>query len=359
LFVLLFSLFPGPLRACNVPVFRYALEHWSPDAYQALVFHRQPLTAQQQAAVADLEKAAGGLNMSVRTVDLGRETDVALLAHLSAEQAEHLPWLVVRYPAATAIAEPVWSGPLQAEAVRLLVDSPARQEIRRRILQGESAVWVLLESGRAEQDDAADQLLRAQLEGMQQTMKLPERTGAPEDRVEGEEQLPVRLAFSALRVRRSDPAEALLVRLLLHSEPDLPGRHEPMIFPIFGRGRILYALVGAGITESNLRETASFLIGACSCKVKKETPGIDLLLATNWDHLPKTRMTEEMPPLVGMDVFMPATSPPEARPEPEAEEQTPEPAPNSVLYRNVLLALAAGLVLPVVAVSLWFRSRGC
>ncbi|HUQ72324.1 MAG TPA: hypothetical protein VM165_22550, partial [Planctomycetaceae bacterium] len=29
--------------ACNVPVFRYALEHWRPDPYRLTVLHRGPL----------------------------------------------------------------------------------------------------------------------------------------------------------------------------------------------------------------------------------------------------------------------------------------------------------------------------
>jgi hypothetical protein len=340
--LLAFSVLAAPLSACNVPVFRYALEHWAPDTYQALVFHRGPLTAEQQAAVTELETAAAGVNLAVRTIDLAHETDAVL-----PEQASRLPWLVVRYPAATAITEPVWSGPLQAGALPLLTDSPARREIRRRILQGESAVWVLLDSGAAEQDDAAETLLRTQLDKLRHTMKLPERTEAPEDQVEGEEELPVRLAFSALRVRRDDPAEALLVRLLLHSEPDLARRHEPMVFPIFGRGRILYALVGAGITESNLRETAAFLTGACSCRVKKETPGIDLLLRGDWHPAPEKRWGEETPsPEAGL---LPGASLGQAAAE---VANTSGAVPPWWLSRNGLLALAAVLALPVVAVAL-------
>jgi hypothetical protein len=343
--LLAFSFFAAPLGACNVPVFRYALEHWSPDTYQALVFHRGPLTAEQQAVVAELEMAAGGVNLSVRTIDLAHETDAVL------PEAAHLPWLVVRYPAATAIAEPVWSGPLQAGAVPALTDSPARREIRRRLLEGESAVWVLLDGGTAAADGAAETLLRSQLGNLQQTMKLPERTEAPEDHVEGEEQLPVRLAFSALRVRRDDPAEALLVRLLLHSEPDLAGRREPMIFPIFGRGRILYALVGAGISEGNLRETAAFLTGACSCRVKKETPGIDLLLPDNWHAASEKREAEaETASRVGEEEAPPPAAAPKTSSQPEPGEQGGETGPAWGLSRTALLAVAALVLTVTVAV---------
>ena len=39
---------PAATFACNVPLFRYALERWEPDAYVFVVFHSQPLTAEQQ-----------------------------------------------------------------------------------------------------------------------------------------------------------------------------------------------------------------------------------------------------------------------------------------------------------------------
>ena len=62
-----------------------------------------------------------------------------------------------------------------------------------------------------------------------------------------------------LRVRRDDPAEALLVWMLLGSESDLAGQNEPIAFPVFGRGRVLYALVGDGITADNVRTAGAFL----------------------------------------------------------------------------------------------------
>jgi hypothetical protein len=75
------------------------------------------------------------------------------------------------------------------------------------------------------------------------------------------------------------------VRQLLGSEPDLAGLSEPMAFPVFGRGRVLYALVGAGITAENVRKAAEFLGGDCSCTVKRDNPGTDLLLIADWGEI--------------------------------------------------------------------------
>jgi hypothetical protein len=54
------------------------------------------------------------------------------------------------------------------------------------------------------------------------------------------------------------------------------------VFPVFGQGRVLYALVGAGINEMTIAETCGFLVGACSCQVKALNPGTDLLIWADW-----------------------------------------------------------------------------
>ena len=57
--------------ACNVPVFRYALERWDADAYQIVVFYNDPLSAEQQALLETLEKQGqdGLANLTVNNVD--------------------------------------------------------------------------------------------------------------------------------------------------------------------------------------------------------------------------------------------------------------------------------------------------
>ncbi|MHC4680903.1 MAG: hypothetical protein ACYTEK_19655, partial [Planctomycetota bacterium] len=90
--------------------------------------------------------------------------------------------------------------------------------------------------------------------------------------------------FSTLSLSRSDPNEQFLLAMLLNSEPDLDEyAGEPILFPVFGRGRALYALVGEGINTDNIREAVGFLTGPCGCEVKMLNPGVDLLMAFNWD----------------------------------------------------------------------------
>lgn len=277
----------GTLLACNVPVFRYALERWLPDPYRATVFHRGPLSAEQQAALKPIDGGAAGanLNLAVRTVDVAEldrldATDRKLFEpHASAA----LPQLVVQYPRAARIDRTIWAGPLADDAAKQLADSPLRRELIRRLAAGQTAVWLLLECSDATKNDAVARLLEVELVKLALDLKLPELTSAPEDNLLSE--MPLKIAFSSLRVPRNVAAENRFVDVLLHAEEDLLDFDEPMVFPVFGRGRTMLPLIGAGITSDNLHESASFLVGACSCEIKDLNPGFDLPLNVDWNEL--------------------------------------------------------------------------
>src|SRR5262245_15707935 len=83
----------------------------------------------------------------------------------------------------------------------------------------------------------------------------------------------------------------MLLATFLGMEDDLHKRQEPIVFPVFGRGIALHALVGKGITEENIATAAGFLVGECSCEVRRLNPGVDLLMTADWEG------GEEMPSL--------------------------------------------------------------
>ena len=301
------------LQACQVPVFRYALENWSPAPW------RLRLPATELAAV-----ESGGANLQI-------------------ERAAGLAAMELRLPEGEGEEAPVWTGPADASHWQSLVDSPARRELTRRLLAGESAVWLLLESGDAAKDDAAVTVLEQALRAAQAELKLPEgvvtpaqldepgRKGSPADVLHSD--LPLRLAFSVLRLSRDDPDEAVLRAMLMKVEPDLADyAGEPMVFAVFGRGRALEPLIGRGIHVDNIREAASYLCGACSCEIKEQNPGMDLLLTADWapvDQAPK--------------------------PEPvRVEPQSPQKITTQERVRRLAL-LAAGVLL--VAGLAWLRRK--
>ena len=343
----------SPVRACDVPVFRYALERWSPDPYEVTVFHRGVLSPEDQAVVDRLLHAPSNegipANVVVRLVDVDASMDEATGKLWDAHVSE-LPWMVVRCPKAAPSEESVWAGRLRSVAREALLDSPVRREIARRILDGGCAVWILLESGHRERDDAAAELLSAQLRRMEEVLELPVPSGGATEAVEDETGYPdLRIEFSTVRVSRTDPREQMLVHMLLHSEWDLGVSFEPMAFPVFGRGRVLYALVGDGINEDNIRQACSFLLGACSCQVKDLCPGTDLLMSVDWEGLlaGQVLLSEAVPSIVGLSEFAGIM---EGTGRDVAAAKAARPGgPFSMFARNLLILFAVGLVALIVA----------
>lgn len=278
---------PPPAHACNVPLFRYALERWQPDAYRFVIIHEGPLAGlmniEHLTWYTDQSKPTP--NFMVDKLDLNKVSADDRDKLFQVHSIQRLPWLIVSYPDGQGGDRPVWQGPLSDAPIHALMDSPARRDIARRILTGEAAVWILLESGDVAADDAVEKELRGYLDKLETTLKLPELTNSPKDKLLREEP-PLLISFSILRIRRNDSQEALFAHLLLQSESDLAKRKEAIVFPVFGRGIALYALVGKGINEDTVSEAANFLIGACRCEVKKLNPGTDLLMTADWEDSP-------------------------------------------------------------------------
>jgi hypothetical protein len=287
--------------ACEIPVYQYALENWESDEYEVFVFHRGELSAVEREAVGLLRAAEDG-NVLVQTVDLATSRDSIMAQRWRDQGTAKLPWVAAYYPRVQRIREPAWAGPLEAAEMRALLDSPLRRKIAGELASRVTAAWILLESGDRGRDNAAAALLERELRRLEETLVLPVLEAWGPDAAAREPD-PVR--FTMHRLSRGSAAERMLVRMLLHSEPDLTTKfaREPLVFPIYGRGLILYALAGAGINEWTITKAAEFVTGPCSCQVKASNPGTDLLVALDWNAQVRQMARERMPPPAGMASF--------------------------------------------------------
>jgi len=142
-------------------------------------------------------------------------------------------------------------------------------------------VWIMLETGDAKVDRDMQALLEGQLQRLAKEIVVPDAADWGGESVE----IDSNLNFSVLRLNPKDPDEALTVKMLMGIEPDLEDfAGHPMVFPVYGRGIVLYALVGRGIDENTIRAAAEFLAGPCSCQIKSANPGTDLLVSANWEQ---------------------------------------------------------------------------
>jgi len=289
------------------------LEHWRPDPYIALVFHRGELTPEQQKLIDAMQpKAFDGLpaaNLFVKTVDIETELegDEVLTRIWGENQTDQLPHLVIHAPPKWGPPATVFKGEFTKENVAGIMASPLRTKLKDRLLKGDSVVWVYLECGRKAEDDAAFKMLETELKRLQAVVELPSIDAADlKDLSVAPEQM--KLKFSAVRVSRKDAKEEFFCEMLLNVEPDLKKAEyidQPMAFPVFGRGRALYTLVGDGLAPDLIEEACRFLTGACQCTVKRDNPGVDLLMHVDWDRFvqPTEAVGNSLPPLAGFTGF--------------------------------------------------------
>ncbi len=389
LMVLAMGAAPDAVSACSVPVFRYAIEQWQPDSYLVTVYHRGPLSEAETELLQALQPiGADGrviANIDLLRFDLDDPQNADAADQLPEEAA--LPWMTVDLPPRPGVApRRAVSCAFNGDNVEKLVDSPVRQAIAKQLLEGSSVVWVLLDGANAIENESAEQLLKTELARLEGILELP-----PVDPADFAELSispdALKVAFTHVRVSRDVPAEAQLVEQLLSVEHDLRDPefvNRAMIFPVFGRGRALYALIGDGIQPGTIEDAGRFLVGACQCTVKAENPGVDLIFPVDWDQFiePSLPIETALPPLAGLAGFSEtetetetvladasdAAAEPTAPPEPAAETAPPSPEPESESVsvprtadpasapsKNVLVLL--GVIVAVVVLGSVFLTR--
>ncbi|MHC5054837.1 MAG: hypothetical protein ACYTKD_08975 [Planctomycetota bacterium] len=308
-----------PAGACSVPVFRYALERWPADMYRLVLFHRGPLSEGQQADVEKikaLQESEYGLPpLGVFPIDVEGEIPEQLAPLWEKEREAALPRAVLMYPAMTMPKGVAWAGSLP-EAARVVVElSPVRRELAKRLIDGQTAVWLLVEKGDAAKDAQAEKVLTETLKEMKQELRLPHQIDPADAEYDMalEEGVELKIEFSFMRFAPDDPKEMLLVSILRGLLGEEMDESLPMAIPVFGRGRALAVIPQEQLTDETIADVCFFLVGPCSCQVKAQNPGFDILLPVNWDGL--------IMGMIGADEALPPlTVPVVARPEETAAQ---------------------------------------
>ena len=254
----------GAASACSIPVFRYALDRWPADR---LVLEVSPADARDEGVSKFLRNFTDSTPLNLTPVRLKEGAAASRLTFPHPEPGAATPW----------------TGALDATALAQLTDSPARAAIVERTLAGNSAVWVLVESGRTDADARAAATLEKRLRYLETASILPPIDPSdPTSKLGPGPKLDVK--FSLVRIRRDDPAEQTFVKMLAGPKANAALQTGPWFAAIFGRGRALGAWPAEGFGDEQIDEVCGFLLGACSCEVKRMNPGWDLLLRADWDE---------------------------------------------------------------------------
>jgi len=294
---------PRPALACRTPVYRYAMYNWPPVPYRVFyLYHGQPAEEDRAVNGGLSGLAAGdsaGANVTFHPVDVADEEQFEALPKVVQEA-----WLKQSEGAAamhlvfTPWAGELFSGRPSSATIEAMVASPARTRLGEFLKEGRAAVLLILTGPNAEENQRAEKVV-AQVAADVAAGKILAPPDADDDdmadqrglddpdgpRPEDDRNAPSRkLTVGIVKVSRNDPAEAWLVRCLMAIDPDLEEvANEPMVFAVFGRGRAMPPLVGKGIAADNLTECLDFLSGPCSCMVKDQNPGADLLMRWDWE----------------------------------------------------------------------------
>ncbi|MEW4486984.1 hypothetical protein AB1L42_02830 [Thalassoglobus sp. JC818] len=271
-------------HACNIPVFRFALERWTPDAMEVIVFHEAPLSESEQRVVSQLDSASGHSNVKVILRDVSDGTLAESLQVLGIE----LPDLdsfsgstaIVRSRAGRGKSLTIWTGPVNQLAVDEMLTSPVRKELSERLLSGDSIVWLVLKSTDDEKSAQVVAQLQDSLPQIARQIPFPEGIGLPGSELYAA--IPLDMRFTVLEVDADDPEEAFLREWLTKFHPEAYDSGDPLIVPVFGRGRALEVIPARALNPSLIDQLCVFLCGACSCQVKDLNPGFDLLISTDW-----------------------------------------------------------------------------
>lgn len=249
--------------ACTIPVFRYALDRWEADKFHLVL----PAGVAQDTAVQDLlrpMRANGKANLEMAT---SQDPAVKVAELRSSRNSDQV----------------VWSGSLDKNSLDALLDSPVRQKIVEHILAGDSAIWIIADSG-APLDTAAAEHVEKRLKFLEQVAALPIQDPDDPDSQLGPGP-PLKLKFTTLRIRRDDPAEKPLLRMLTGPNGDIDPNTTSFAAAVFGRGRVLGAWPLEVLDDASLEDASMFLVGRCGCRLKNQNPGWDILLNVDWEKM--------------------------------------------------------------------------
>ena len=291
--ILMLLLAASTVAACNIPVFRYALERWKPDPCEILVFHNQDFDESQQAVVDQIRRRTigpdqgsqnGHANAKLSVVDLRDNADSKqreIWDDLRQNTEASLPQVLVRTRLGRGQFINHWHGSLASLTDQKVLQSPARDEIRDRLLSGHSVVWLLIRSSDQTKNANAKRLAENTFRTLQSKIQLPEGIGLPGSELYAD--VPLILKFSLLEIDPDDKNELFLAGLLtgLRKQPFDEG--EPLFVPVFGRGRALEVIPANDMSARLMEDLTAYLSGACSCQVKEQNPGFDLLIEADWD----------------------------------------------------------------------------
>ncbi|MDB4476747.1 hypothetical protein N9018_00945 [Rhodopirellula sp.] len=293
---LVLGLIPAIAFACKVPVFRYALERWNVDRYTMVVMLNGEPDEEVAGAVKRVMDASAtdAANVEVQVIDIAKLSPQEQWQLEDFDATVETPHLQIFYPERNGRRKLCWEGAFTSSVVDAWLSSPLRSKVIDQLVAGASAVFVLVEGEDPKINQQVEEMVRL---GVQQAMleiSIPEgvipRLGANEYLKQHPEaslddvlrcDIPLKVDFQISRLAFDDQNESALRAMGNGLAASSSG---PWLIPVFGRGRMLDAIDAKDLTAQTVMNACQYMVGECSCTVKTQNPGVDLLMSANWSE---------------------------------------------------------------------------
>jgi len=217
--------------------------------------------------------------------------------------------IILKYPADKRIKNIVWEAPLSIQNLDKIMNSPAREEFVDKILNGDSLVFLLLEGSNSKQNNRIANVILTNISLLENKIKLPhEYTDISKEDLKIYDTNIV-FKLSMMRLSRTNLQEKVFINILTKSLPkSIYKQSDPIVFPVFARGRMLSAFREKDVNYKTLRRACEYVAGECSCEIKSGNPGFDIFIPTGWDFEKNKSLISNivLPPLSGFSEFLPA-----------------------------------------------------
>ena len=226
--------------ACTTKVSEWVLLNSLPNEYILAYYHKDPVSEVVKKQNTKIDNEISSANIHFRTI-LKNDIDKPHYA------------LIYR--------NRVFSKYYNSSEIQHIAISPMRNRIAAELMSGKLCVMLYLKTGDPEKDDPVLHLINKTVTAS-----------------------PFREIIPVIELDRNSVEEKHFVSMLLNVESDLKDINEPMLFGIFARFKALEPLVSKGITGENINLMIDFLTADCSCLIKDDMPGTDILYTNNWEN---------------------------------------------------------------------------
>ncbi len=235
--------------ACTTRVSEWVLLNSIPNPYSLIYFHKSPLSE-------SLKKQNLAVNERIKTANIQFKT--------VKRQEITGPYYGLYYK------NRFFSRYDSADELAGLTSSHLREKIAAELMAGKLCVMLYLKTDNDEKDEKGLNTLRSAI------------ASSPFGKI-----------ITVVELSRNSRDEYHFASMLLNVEDDLKDIQEPMLFGIFGRFKALEPLLGKGISEENINLMIAYFTAECSCLIKDDLPGTDILFPDKWAN-PKTALLNKI-----------------------------------------------------------------